>query len=389
MKCPFLTAPLVLAAALSLAACAQKKEAPPAPKATPVGYIVVETQPLNVTQELAGRTSAFLDADVRPQVGGIIKARQFTEGGMVTAGQSLYQIDPAPYQAAYDSALANQQQAQAAYDLAKANFGRDQQLITIRAIAQADYDKDQAVARQAAATLAQQKAAVETAQINLNYTKVLAPISGRIGKSAVTPGALVGANQTTALTSIQDISKIYVDITQSATDVVRLKQQLMSGAVAKAPTAAVKLTLDDGSAYPEQGTLEFSDVTVQPTTGSVTLRAIFPNPDGLLLPGMFVRAQIVKGEVGQAILIPQIGVKIDPKGNASVLIAGDDGKAHSQPVVMGQMTGSLWQVQSGLKPGDKVIVQGAMRLKPGGSIAASEVPLSQSPAPAAAPTTGH
>jgi membrane fusion protein (multidrug efflux system) len=387
MKRPFSTAAFSLAAALSLTACAEKKEAPPAPKATPVGYIVVQTQPLNVTQELAGRTSAFLDADVRPQVGGIVKARQFTEGGTVAAGQSLYQIDPAPYQAAYDSARANEQQAQAAYDLARANFGRDQQLITIRAIAQADYDKDQAVEKQAAATLAQQKAAVETAQINLNYTKVLAPISGRIGKSAVTPGALVAANQTTALASIQDISKIYVDITQSATDVIRLKQQLMSGAVNRAPTAAVKLTLEDGTVYPEQGTLEFSDVTVEPATGSVTLRAIFPNPDGLLLPGMFVRAQIVKGEVGQAILIPQIGVKIDPKGNASVLIAGDDGKAHSQPVVMGQMTGSLWQVQSGLKPGDKVIVQGAMRLKPGGAITATEVPLSQSTA--AAPVTGH
>jgi membrane fusion protein (multidrug efflux system) len=386
MKCPFLTAPLFLAVTVSLAACAQKKDPPAAPHASPVGYVVAQTQPLNVTQDLAGRTSAFLDADVRPQVGGIIKARQFTEGGMVTAGQSLYQIDPAPYQAAYDSAVANQQQAEAALDLAKNNFGRDQQLITIRAIAQADYDKDEAAEKQAAATLAQQKAAVETAQINLNYTRVIAPITGRIGKSTVTPGALVGADQTTALASIQDISKIYVDITQSASDLIRLKQQLMSGAVTKAPTAAVKLTLDDGTVYPEQGTLQFSDVTVDPATGSVTLRAIFPNPDGLLLPGMFVRAQIVKGQVDQAILIPQIGVSIDPKGNASVLLAGDDGKAHAQPVTMGQMTGALWQVQSGLKPGDKVIVEGAMHLRPGGAIKATQVPLAQSTLPAA-PTT--
>ena len=386
MKRPFLTAPLLVAAVVSLAACAPKKTAAPAPKATPVGYVVVQGQPLNLTQELAGRTSAFLDADVRPQVGGIIKARQFVEGGQVTAGQSLYQIDPAPYQAAYDSAVANQQQAQAAYDLAKTNFGRDQQLITIRAIAQADYDKDEATEKQAAATLAQQKAAVETAQINLNYTRVVAPISGHIGKSAVTPGALVGADQTTALASIQDLSKIYVDITQSASDLVRLKQQLMSGAVSQAPTAAVKLTLDDGSVYPLQGTLQFSDVTVDPSTGSVTLRAIFPNPNGLLLPGMFVRAQIVKGEVDQAILIPQIAVIVDPKGNATVLLAGDDGKAHSQPVTLGQMTGSLWQIQSGLKPGDKVIAQGAMRLKPNGAIKATQIPPSQG-TPAAAPTT--
>ena len=388
MKRSSLTASLGLAAAMLLAACAPKQDAAPAPKATPVGYVVVQTQALNLTQDLAGRTSAFLDADVRPQVGGIVKARQFTEGGTVTAGQSLYQIDPAPYQAAYDSALANEQQAQAAYDLAKTNLGRDQQLITIRAIAQADFDKDQATEKQAAATLAQQKAAVETAQINLNYTRVLAPISGHIGKSAVTPGALVAANQTTALASIQDISKIYVDITQSATDLVRLKQQLMSGSVSQAPTAAVKLTLDDGSVYPLQGTLQFSDVTVEPSTGSVTLRAIFQNPNGLLLPGMFVRAQIVKGQVDQAILIPQIGVKIDPKGNASVLLAGDDGKAHSQPVVMGQMTGSMWQVQSGLKPGAKVIVQGAMRLKPGGAITATPVAPSET-APASASAAGH
>ena len=383
MKPSLLTVSTVCAVALSLCACAPKKDAPQAPKAAQVGYVVVQTQALNLTQDLAGRTSAFLDADVRPQVGGIIKARQFTEGGLVAAGQSLYQIDPAPYQAAYDSAVANQQQAEAAYDLAKTNFGRDQQLITIRAISQADFDKDDATQKQAAATLAQQKAAVETAQINLNYTRVTSPISGRIGKSAVTPGALVAANQTTALASVQDISKIYVDITQSSSDLLRLKQQLMSGTVNKAPTAAVKLTLDDGTTYSEQGTLQFSDVTVDPSTGSVTLRAIFPNPNGLLLPGMFVRAQIVKGQVDQAVLIPQIGVIIDPKGNATVLLAGDDGKAHSQKVTLGQMTGSLWQIQSGLKPGDKVIVQGAMRLKPNGAIKATEIPLSQGTAPGA------
>ena len=384
MKCPLLTAPLILAASLSLAACAQKKDA--APHAAPVGYIVIQTQPLNLTQVLAGRTMAFLDADVRPQVGGIIKARQFTEGGLVTAGQSLYQIDPAPYQAALDSAVANQQQAQAALDLAKTNFGRDQQLITIRAIAQADYDKDQAAEKQAEATLAQQKAAVETAQINLNYTRVIAPISGRIGRSAVTPGALVSADQTTALASIQDLSKVYVDITQSASDVVRLKQQLMAGSISKAPTAAVKLTLDDGSTYPEQGTLEFSDVTVDPSTGSVTLRAIFPNPNGLLLPGMFVSAQIVKGEVDQAILVPQIGVSINPKGDASVLLVGDDGKAHPQAVKLGQMTGSLWQVESGLKPGDKVIVQGAMHLRPNAAVKGTQISLAQGTAPGVSTT---
>ncbi len=389
MKRPFLTAPLLIAVAL-LAACSntKKTDAKGAKGPSPVGYVVVQTQPLNLTQELAGRTSAFLVSDVRPQVSGIIKARQFTEGGLVTAGQSLYQIDPATYQAAYDSAVAAQAKAQANYDSAKLLADRDQQLITIRAISQQDLDNAQAAAKAAAADLATEKAAVETAQINLNYTRVQAPISGRIGKSSVTPGALVTASQTTALATVQDISKIYVDITQSSSDMVKLKRDLMSGAVGKAATAAVQLTLDDGSVYSQPGTLEFSDVTVDPTTGSVTLRAVFPNPDGLLLPGMYVRAKIVKGEVEQGILIPQAGVAVDPKGGASVLLAGEDNKAHKQVVTLGQMTGDKWQISSGLKAGDKVIVEGAMRLKPEGAIKASPVKPAETGASAQAAAQG-
>ncbi len=380
MKRPVLTAPLLLAVAL-LAACSntKKTDSKAAKGPAPVGYVVVQTQPLDLKQELAGRTSAFLVSDVRPQVGGIVKARLFTEGGLVAAGQSLYQIDPATYQAAFDSALAAQAKAQANYDQAKLLAGRDQQLIAIRAISQQDFDTAQAAAKAAAADLATQQANVETAQINLNYTKVSAPISGRIGKSSVTPGALVTANQATALATVQDVSKIYVDITQSASDLVKLKRDLMAGTVGKADTAAVQLVLDDGSVYDQPGTLEFSDVTVDPGTGSVTLRALFPNPNGLLLPGMYVRARIVKAQVEQAVLIPQTGVLVDPKGGASVLLAGDDGKAHKQAVVLGQMTGNQWQIQSGLKPGDKVIVEGAMRLKPEGAIKASPIKPSETP----------
>ncbi len=359
--------------ALCLSGCAKKDDAPKGKGATTVGYVVVKAEPLNVTQELSGRTSAFLVSDVRPQVGGIIKARLFTEGGQVTAGQSLYQIDPATYQAAYDSALAQQAQAQANFDSAKQKADRYKQLIGLKAISQQDYDDAQTAQKTAAATLALQKADVQTASINLNYTKVVSPISGQVGKSTVTPGALVTANQTNALATVQDLSKIYVDITQSASDMLKLKRALMSGELGAPDHADVTLTLDDGSKYPLTGRLEFSDVTVDPATGSVSLRAVFANPEGLLLPGMFVNARIVKGTVSQAILIPQGAVVLDPKGGASVLLAGADNKAHKQVITLGQMQGTQWQVLNGLNTGDKVISEGAMKLKDKGDIKATPV----------------
>lgn len=381
LKPSVLIVPLLVA--LALTACAKKDDKAggrgPQGPAT-VGYIVVQTQPLDLTQQLSGRTSAFLVSDVRPQVGGIIKARLFTEGALVTAGQSLYQIDPATYQAAFDSATAAQQQGQANYDAAQQKSARAQQLITIKAISQQDFDDAVTAEKSAAASLASAKAATQAARINLNYTQVASPISGRIGKSSVTPGALVTANQATALATVQDLSKVYVDITQSAADVLKLKRAIASGELGQADHANVTLTLDDGSTYNQTGRLEFSDVSVDPSTGSVTLRAVFANPDGLLLPGMFVNARIIKGTVAQGILIPQGAVILDPKGGASVLIAGADNKAHSQKIVTGDMIGSQWQVQSGLKAGDHVIVEGAMRLKPEGAIKAQPV----TPAPTAA-----
>ncbi len=371
-----LPASLLLTVSLvAVGGCGKKDEAGAKGPRGPanVGYIAVAPQPVDLIAELSGRTSAYLVSDVRPQVGGIIKARQFTEGGVVAAGQSLYQIDPAQYQAAYDSALANEQQAQAAYDLSHTNAQRAQQLITIRAISQSDFDTAQADEKQKAATLAQTRAAVETARINLDYTKVTSPISGRIGKSSVTPGALVTANQTTALATVQDISKVYVDITQSATDMLKLKRAMMGGDLSKPSSAKVQLILDDGSAYPLPGTLEFTDVSVSPSAGTVTLRALFPNPDGLLMPGMFVRARVVKGVVDQALMVPQGAVTIDPKGGATVLIAGGDGKAHARKVTAAEMIGTKWRIAQGLQPGDKVIVEGAMRLKDGGQINARPV----------------
>ena len=368
--------------ALSLTACGKTDgdAAGKGPKGpAPVGYIVVATQPLDLTSQLSGRTSAWLVSDVRPQVGGIVSARLFNEGGLVSKGQSLYQIDPATYQAAYDSAAASVGQAEASADAAKLKADRAQQLIAIKAISQQDLDDAETAEKAAVASLAVARANAETAKINLGYTKVTAPISGRIGKSSVTPGALVTGNQSTALATIQDLSKIYVDITESASDLLKLKRQLQSGDVAAPDRADVSLTLDDGSVYPLTGTLEFSDVTVTPSTGSVSLRAVFANPQGLLLPGMFVRARIVKGTVEQGILIPQGAVILDPKGGASVLVAGPDNKAHSRKVVAGEMIGSQWQISSGLEPGDHVIVEGAMRLKDKGDIK----PYPARPAPAA------
>ena len=372
---------LALAGLVAAAGCARKDDGKRGQQGpAPVGYIVVHTQPVQVTQELAGRTSAWLVADVRPQVTGIVKSRLFTEGGAVRAGQSLYQIDPATYQAAYDSALAAEQQAQASYDLAQTNAQRAQQLITVKAISQADFDSAQAAGKQAAATLSAQKANVETARINLNYTKVLSPISGRIGKSSVTAGALVTANQTTALATVQDLSKIYVDITQSTADLLKLKRAIATGQLGAPDHADVTLTLDDGTTYSQTGRIEFSDVTVDPSTGSVTLRAVFPNPDGVLLPGMFVRARIVNGTAPNSVLIPQGAVILDPKGGATVLIAGGDGKAQSRKVGLGQMIGNQWQITSGLNAGDRVITEGAMKLKAGAAIKAE--PVRAAPAPA-------
>ncbi|MGA9658704.1 MAG: efflux RND transporter periplasmic adaptor subunit [Asticcacaulis sp.] len=373
---PTLSAIAVLSlSALCVFGCAKKEEKggrrPTGP--TQVGYMVVNTAPIHLTQDLSGRTSAYLVSEVRPQVTGIIKSRLFTEGGLVKAGQPLYQIDPATYLAASDSAQAQLAQAQASYDAAKIKADRATQLIAIKAISQQDFDDAQTGLKQAQAGLALQKAAVQTTRINLNYARVLSPISGRIGKSSVTPGALVTANQADALATVQDLSKIYVDITQSAADMLKLKRALMSGQLGAADHADVQLILDDGTTYPQTGRLEFSDVSVDPSTGSVTLRALFANPQGLLLPGMYVRTRIVKGTVAQGILVPQGAINLDAKGGASVMLAGEDKKAHKHAVTLGDMVGSQWQVKSGLKTGDHVITEGGMSLRPESEIKAAPV----------------
>ena len=360
------------AVALTLAACGQGKSGAAGGQGqggpTPVGVIIAKTEPVTLTSELTGRTSAYLVSEVRPQVSGIVKARLFQEGGYVRAGQPLYQIDPATYQAAYNSAAAGLAQAQAAATAARLKADRYKGLVEINAVSKQDNDDAQAASLQAAANVAAQKAAVDTARINLNYTRVLAPISGRVGKSSVTAGALVTASQADALATVQDLSKIYVDLTQSSADMLKLQSALNNGQLGRSGSAQVTLKLEDGSTYPVPGRLEFSDVTVDPTTGSVGLRATFDNPNGVLLPGMYVRAILGKGVANDGMLIPQQAVSRDPKGGATVMVVGAKGAAETRPIATTQTVGDKWLVTSGLKPGDQVIVEGLQKVRPGAPV---------------------
>ncbi|KQY28917.1 hemolysin D [Caulobacter sp. Root1455] len=366
-----LSAASLAAIALTLGACGQGKGGaggmgPGGP--TPVGVIVARTEPVTLTTELTGRTSAYLVSEVRPQVGGIIKARLFQEGGYVRAGQPLYQIDPATYQAAYNSAAAGLAQAQATATAAQLKAERYKGLVEINAVSKQDNDDARAAALQAVANVAAQKAALDSARINLGWTKVVSPISGRIGKSSVTPGALVTASQANALATVQDLSRIYVDLTQSSSDMLKLQSALNSGQLGRSGSAQVTLKLEDGSTYPISGRLEFSDVTVDPTTGSVGLRATFDNPNGVLLPGMYVRAVLGKGVANGGMLIPQAAVSRDPKGNATVMVVGAKGAAEPRVIVTTQTVGDKWLVTSGLKPGDQVIVEGLLKVRPGAPV---------------------
>jgi membrane fusion protein (multidrug efflux system) len=340
----------------------------------------VKAERVSLTTELSGRTAPQLIAEVRPQVGGIIQKRMFTEGSDVKAGQILYQIDPAAYQAAFASSKASEAKAEANLITLHLKAGRYQDLVKINAVSQQDNDDIQASLKQAEADVAFSKAAVETARINLAYTKITAPISGRIGRSTVTDGALVTASQPAALATIQQLSSMYVDVTQSSGELLRMKQNLASGLLKKVGTdqAKVKLMLEDGSAYPLPGTLKFSEVTVDQSTGSITLRAIFPNPKQTLLPGMFVRAILEEGVSEKAILVPQRGVTRNPKGDALVMLVGAEEKVEPRPVKVVRTVGDNWLVNEGLKAGDRVIVEGLQKARPGTPVKA--VPFGSAPA---------
>lgn len=337
-------------------------------QAAQVTVYVVKSAPLTVTTELPGRTDAFRVAEVRPQVSGVIVQRNFTEGSDIQAGESLYQIDPATYQAAYDSAKGEMAKAQAASNIAHLTVKRYSSLVGTQYISKQEYDQAVASARQADASVMAAQASVESARINLAYTKVLSPISGRIGKSSVTEGALVTNGQANALATVQQLDPIYVDVTQSSNDFMHLKQaSLQRGEGA----SSVQLLMENGQPYPIKGTLQFSDVTVDESTGSITLRAVFPNPDHLLLPGMFVRARIDEGMQPDAILIPQQGVTRTPRGEATVLIVNDKNQVESRAIVASQAIGDSWLVTEGLKNGERVIVSGLQKVRPGATVVAT------------------
>ncbi|MBL0914171.1 MAG: efflux RND transporter periplasmic adaptor subunit [Sphingopyxis sp.] len=364
---PLLLLGALCIATLSLGACSGEEEGGRGNRTPQVGYVVVKQEPVPLTTSLGGRTVAFETSEVRPQVSGIIRRRLFTEGGFVRAGQPLYQIDASLYQAAVDQAAANLASARASVQAAEEKAKRFEPLAKIQAVSQQDYSDALAQARSARAAVAQNAAALETARINLRYTTLSAPISGRIGRSLVTPGGLASANQATPLAVIQQTDPIYVDMQQSSADLTRLRQALASGGVTPGSTS-VRLKLEDGSDYGFVGTVQFSEVTVAEGTGTVTLRARFPNPQGLLLPGMFVTALFDQAINPTAMLVPQAAVQRDFDGSAFVYLVGKDNKAARRKIVADRAVGANWVVTDGLKPGDKVITQGVGNLKQGAPI---------------------
>ena len=354
---------------LMLLACEEGGKGAPG-SSGPREVVIIKLEPRRevYTTALAGRIASFQVAEVRPQVGGILQQRLFTEGADVKAGQALYQIDPATYEAALDSAQAALMKAEANVTPARLKAERFRELLAIKAVSKQEYDDAQAAFKQAEADVAVNRAAVKTARINLEYTKVRSPISGRIGKSAFTPGALVTANQAQALTSVRQLDPVYVDITQSSQDLLRLRAQFTNGELrSAAEEAPVRLKLENGAMYPHEGRLQFTDVSVDESTGMVSLRALFPNPEHILLPGMYVRAVIAEGVDENALLVPQRALRRDPKGQASVLLV-DGGKVDVRLVDVGRTVGDSWQVLSGLKPGDRVIVEGGQNVRPGMSV---------------------
>ncbi len=370
-----LAAVLMFSGSFMLTGCDDNKSQQAAQQQPPeVGVVTLKNAPLKISTELPGRTSAYRVAEVRPQVSGIILKRNFVEGSDVKAGQSLYQIDPATYQAAYDSAKGDLAQAEANARIAQLTVKRYKPLLGTKYISQQDYDTAVATAAQNDAAVQAAKANVETARINLAYTKVTSPISGRVGKSSVTEGALVQDAQTTALATVQQLDPMYVDVTQSSDDFLRLRQELESGKLKQNDGKAnVTLLMQNGKSYAQPGTLEFSDVTVDETTGSITLRAIFPNPDHALLPGMFVRARLDEGTNPDALLVPQQAVARTPTGQATVMVVGADNKVESRNINAAQAIGDKWLVTEGVKAGERVISTGLQRAKPGAKVTPQEV----------------
>ena len=364
---------------MGLAGCNSEKAAapPPQPQAQ-VSVVVLRSKPVAISAELPGRVAASLVAEVRPQVGGLIKSRLFREGSEVKAGDLLYEIDPAPYQAALDSAVATLAKAEASVPNAQAKVDRYRDLIRQNAISKQDNDDAVAALAQAQADVASAKANLDTARINLGFTKVTAPIGGRVDRSTLTPGALVTANQTTALTTIRQLHPINVDVIQSSTNLLKFRSAVAEGRLKlTGPNVAVKLKLDTGTEYAQSGQLEFAEANIDQTTGTFTVRAEFPNPDRLLLPGMFVRAVIQEGVAENSFLLPQRAVTRNTKGEATAKFVGADGKVEERVIATSRSVGNNWLVGQGVKDGERVIVEGGQIVRPGQTVTGNEVTIDE------------
>ena len=380
-----LPAALILAT-LALGACGDKAAAPAAPPAAAVTVVTLASAPVTLTRELTGRAEASQVAEVRPQAGGIVERLLFTEGGSVQAGQALYQLDQTAYRADAGSAQAAVARAQASLVTARLSAGRSAELVKTNLISRADNDNAQAALRQAQADLRAAQATLQGANVPLAFTRVTAPISGRIGRSSVTRGALVTASQATPLATIQDLDPMYVEVSQSSAELLQLRREIAAGSLQGTDSVPVEIVLEDGSTFAQQGRLSFAEALVDPATGAVALRVVVPNPDQLLLPGMFVRATIANARRQDAILAPQQGITRNAKGDATAMVVGADGKVAQREVVVSRAIGNKWLVESGLKAGDKLIIEGLQKIAPGAPVNATEAgSQAAKPATAAAP----
>lgn len=362
-----------LAALFLLAGCEGGQAQRGGPHRLPeVATVTISPRRVELNTELPGRTSAHLIAEIRPQVNGIIKKRLFKEGSEVKAGQLLYLIDPNPFQVAYDSAKASLAKAQANLPAVRSRAQRYKDLLADKAVSRQELDDAVSAVDQARAEIEYWKSAVRAARINLDYTRVTAPISGRIGRSSVTDGALVTAYQPASLATIQQLDPIYVDVTQSTTDLLRLRRNFETGRLTALGKKGkkVRILLEDGTPYPQEGTLQFRDITVDPSTGSFMLRIVVPNPQHLLLPGMFVRAVVQEGVAEKAVLVPQQGVNRTPKGDPVALVVDEAGKVHQRMLALNRAIGDQWLVSSGLSAGDRVVVEGMLNIRPGMTVKA-------------------
>ena len=376
----------VSAASALLSACGQQGGPPQGQGAVPVTVVTLAPESVTLKRELPGRVSPFLVAEVRPQVNGIVARRLFTEGGLVKAGQPLYQIEDATYRADGESAQASLARAEASLVTAQLNARRSAELVKIDAVSKQDDEDAAAALRQAEADVKAARAAVDRAQVVLGYARVTAPISGRIGKSSVTQGALVTANQADPLATVQQLDPVYVDVTQSSAEWLELRRALAAGTLTGTRDLPVTVLLEDGTPFDRVGKLAFSDVTVDPTTGSFALRVVVPNPDHVLLPGMYVRAVIGDGERSNALLAPQQGITHDPKGDTTAMVVGKDGKVELRQVKVSRAVGDKWLVEDGLAAGDRVIVEGLQKIRPGAPVQATEAGAAPAAAaPAAQP----